>query len=590
MNFFKNVLATIVGIFIFLFISFFVLMIVGVILSASGSNSSIKTKTNSVIDLDLTMVTDDYGGRTYIEDFQFSDQKSDGLFDVINAIEYAKTDDRIKGIKLFNPRINLGLTQSKELREKLEEFKKTGKFVVAYADAYSQGTYYLSSIADTVYVNPVGEFDFRGLVSQIPYFKEFQDKTGIEMQVIRHGKYKSAGEPFLQQNMSAENREQTSEMLNSIWHTMVTDISETRNISVDSLNSIASNLGARTPELALQKKFVDKIAYVDEFENGIKNALDVNKDKEYNEIKILDYVTEVKSKFNSSSTKDAIAVIYAQGEIRGGEGNTKIIGEGSINRALIKARNDDNIKAVVLRVNSPGGSVLTSDLILREVDLTREVKPVIVSMGDVAASGGYYIASRADHIFAEPTTITGSIGVFGMIPNLEKLANKWGINVEEVKTHQHAGYLSVMKELTPEAEAEIQESIARVYDTFITHVAEGRNMTKEQVDEIGQGRIWTGDKALSLGLVDELGGLEDAIEYAAAKVELDKYKVLAFPEYEISFSELIADLLGVQMKVNHKAMMIEQIGKDNYEMLERMNYLNQAQGIQAIMPYQLNIH
>lgn len=590
MNFFKNVLATIVGIFIFLFISFFVLMIVGVILSASGSNSSIKTKTNSVIDLDLTMVTDDYGGRTYIEDFQFSDQKSDGLFDVINAIEYAKTDDRIKGIKLFNPRINLGLTQSKELREKLEEFKKTGKFVVAYADAYSQGTYYLSSIADTVYVNPVGEFDFRGLVSQIPYFKEFQDKTGIEMQVIRHGKYKSAGEPFLQQNMSAENREQTSEMLNSIWHTMVTDISATRNISVDSLNSIASNLGARTTELALQKKFVDKIAYVDEFENGIKNALDVNKDKEYNEIKILDYVTEVKSKFNSSSTKDVIAVIYAQGEIRGGEGNTKIIGEGSINRALIKARNDDNIKAVVLRVNSPGGSALTSDLILREVDLTREVKPVIVSMGDVAASGGYYIASRADHIFAEPTTITGSIGVFGMIPNLEKLANKWGINVEEVKTHQHAGYLSVMKELTPEAEAEIQESIARVYDTFITHVAEGRNMTKEQVDEIGQGRIWTGDKALSLGLVDELGGLEDAIEYAAAKVELDKYKVLAFPEYEISFSELIADLLGVQMKVNHKAMMIEQIGKDNYEMLERMNYLNQAQGIQAIMPYQLNIH
>jgi|SRR5690554_572954 len=590
MNFFRNVLATIVGIFIFLFISFFVLMIVGVILSASGSNSSVKTKANSVIDLDLTMVTDDYGGRTYIEDFQFSNQKSDGLFDVINAIEYAKTDDRIKGIKLFNPRINLGLTQSKELREKLEEFKKTGKFVVAYADAYSQGTYYLSSIADTVYVNPVGEFDFRGLVSQIPYFKEFQDKTGIEMQVIRHGKYKSAGEPFLQQNMSAENREQTSEMLNSIWHTMVTDISATRNISVDSLNSIANNLGARTPELALQKKFVDKIAYVDEFENGIKNALDVNKDKEYNEIKILDYVTEVKSKFNSSSTKDAIAVIYAQGEIRGGEGNTKIIGEGSINRALIKARNDDNIKAVVLRVNSPGGSALTSDLILREVDLTREVKPVIVSMGDVAASGGYYIASRADHIFAEPTTITGSIGVFGMIPNLEKLANKWGINVEEVKTHQHAGYLSVMKELTPEAEAEIQESIARVYDTFITHVAEGRNMTKEQVDEIGQGRIWTGDKALSLGLVDELGGLEDAIEYAAAKVELDKYKVLAFPEYEISFSELIADLLGVQMKVNHKAMMIEQIGKDNYEMLERMNYLNQAQGIQAIMPYQLNIH
>ena len=590
MNFFKNVLATVVGIFIFLFISFFVLMIVGVMLSAGGNDTTVKTKSNSVIDLDLTMVTDDYGGKTYIEDFQFSDQSSDGLVDVMNAIEYAKTDDRIKGIKIFNPRLSLGLSQSRELREKLDEFKKTGKFVVAYADAYSQGTYYLSSIADTIYLNPVGDFDFRGLASQIAYFKDFQDKTGIEMQVIRYGKYKSAGEPFLQQHMSEANREQTSEMLNSIWNTMVTDISALRNISVDSLNSIADNLGARTPQLALEKKFVDKVAYVDEFENGIKNALGVEKDENYNEIKILDYVTEVKPKYNRSSVKDAIAVIYAQGEIRGGEGNAKIIGEGSINRALIKARNDDNVKAVVLRVNSPGGSALTSDLILREVDLTRQVKPVIVSMGDVAASGGYYISSRADHIFAEPTTITGSIGVFGMIPNLEKLAIKWGINVEEVKTHQHAGGYSMLKELSPEAKAEIQESIERVYDTFVTHVAEGRNMTKEQVDEIGQGRVWTGEKAKEIGLVDELGGLDDAIAYAANTVELSKYKILSFPEYKISLSDLVADLLGVQMKANQKAMMIEQIGKENYDMLQRINYLEQAKGVQAIMPYQLNIN
>lgn len=590
MKFFKNVLATVVGIFIFLFISFFVLMIVGVMLSAGGNNNAVKTKSNSVINLDLTMVTDDYGGKTYIEDFQFSDQSSDGLVDVMNAIEYAKTDDRIKGIKIFNPRINIGLSQSRELREKLEDFKKTGKFVVAYADAYSQGTYYLSSIADTLYINPVGEFDFRGLASQIAYFKDFQDKTGIEMQVIRHGKYKSAGEPFLQQHMSEANREQTTDMLNSVWNTLIADISAVRNIPTDSLNSIANNLGARTPQLALEKKFVDKVAYVDEFENGIKNALGVEKDEKYNEIKILDYVADVKSKFNDLSIKDAIAVIYAQGEIRGGEGNTKIIGEGSINRALIEARNNDNVKAVVLRVNSPGGSALTSDLILREVDLTRQVKPVIVSMGDVAASGGYYISSRADHIFAEPTTITGSIGVFGMIPNLEKLANKWGINVEEVKTHQHAGGYSMLKELSPEAKAEIQESIERVYDTFITHVAEGRNMTKEQVDEIGQGRVWTGAKAKEIGLVDELGGLDDAIAYAANTVELKKYKVLSFPEYKISFNDLLADLLGVQMNANQKAMLIEQIGKENYDMLQRINYLNQAKGVQAIMPYQLNVN
>lgn len=589
MKFFRNVLATVVGIFIFLFISFFMIMIIGVIFSAGSSGSAVVTKSNSVIDLDLTMVTDDYGGKTYIEDFQYSDQKSDGLVDVMNAIEYAKTDDRIKGIKIFNPRISLGLTQSKELREKLNEFKKTGKFVVAYADAYSQSTYYLSSIADTLYVNPVGDFDFRGLATQVPYFKDFQDKTGIQMQVIRHGKYKSAGEPFLQQTMSEANKEQTSEMLNSIWNTIVTDISESRNISVDSLNSIANNLGAKTPQLALQNRFIDKVAYVDEFENGIKKALEVDKEEKYNQIAILDYVSEVKSKFNKASAKGAIAVIYAQGEIRGGEGNAKIIGEGSINRALVKARNNDDVKAVVLRVNSPGGSALTSDLILREVELTRQVKPVIVSMGDVAASGGYYIASRADRIFAESTTITGSIGVFGMIPNLEKLANKWGINVEEVKTHPHAGGYSLLKELSPEAKAEIKESIERVYDTFITHVAEGRNMTKEQVDEIGQGRIWTGVKAKEIGLVDELGGLEDAIHYAAEKVELSEYKVLSYPEYKISLNDMIAELLGMQMQANHKAMMIEQIGKENYEMLQRINYLKQAKGVQAIMPYQLNI-
>ena len=589
MKFFRNVLATVVGIFIFLFISFFMIMIIGVIFSAGSKSSTVVTKSNSVIDLDLSMVTDDYGGKTYIEDFQYSDQKSDGLVDVMNAIEYAKTDDRIKGIKIFNPRISLGLTQSKELREKLNEFKKTGKFVVAYADAYSQSTYYLSSIADTLYVNPVGDFDFRGLATQVAYFKDFQDKTGIQMQVIRHGKYKSAGEPFLQQTMSEANKEQTSEMLNSIWSTIVTDISVSRNISVDSLNSIANNLGAKTPQLALQNRFVDKVAYVDEFENGIKKALEVDKEEKYNEIAILDYVSEVKSKFNKASAKGAIAVIYAQGEIRGGEGNAKIIGEGSINRALVKARNNDDVKAVVLRVNSPGGSALTSDLILREVELTRKVKPVIVSMGDVAASGGYYIASRADHIFAESTTITGSIGVFGMIPNLEKLANKWGINVEEVKTHPHAGGYSLLKELSPEAKAEIKESIERVYDTFITHVAEGRNMTKEQVDEIGQGRVWTGVKAKEIGLVDELGGLEDAIQYAAKKVELDEYKVLSYPEYKISLNDMIAELLGMQMQANHKAMMIEQIGKENYEMLQRINYLEQAKGVQAIMPYQLNI-
>ncbi len=588
MNFLKNVLATIVGIFIFLFISFFLLIIVGSILSA-GSSSKVTAKSNSVINLDLSGVSNDYGGKMYIEDFQFTDKKSNGLVDVLNAIEYAKTDDKIKGIKLFNTESNLGLTQLRELRAKINEFKKTGKFVVAYSDMYSQAKYYLSSVADTVYINPVGDFELKGLGSEIMYMKDLQAKTGIKMEVIRHGKYKSAVEPFLEQHMSAENREQMTVLLNSIWETYVNDIAATRNVSVDTLNAVANRLGARTPEMAKTQKLVDKIAYVDEFQNGIRKALGVPYSKEYNEIDILDYVKIAELNPKNISKKDAIAVVYAQGEIRGGEGNTQIIGEGAINRALFDARNDDNIKAVVLRVNSPGGSALTSDLILREIELTKKVKPVIVSMGDVAASGGYYIASNADRIFAEPTTITGSIGVFGMIPNFKGVADKFGVNAEQVKTHENAIGYSPFEEMDPKFKEVLTEGIERVYNTFVKHVAKGRNMTYEQVDEIAQGRVWTGKMAKEIGLVDELGSLQDAIHYAAKKVELKEYKIISYPEYETSIAELMAGLLGIQAKQTQEAILINKIGYDNYELLQRINYLNQASGVQAIMPYQIII-
>ena len=588
MNFIKNVLATIVGIFIFLFISFFVLILVGSLVSV-GSSNKVSTKSNSVINLDLSRVSSDYGGRTYIEDFQFSDKNSNGLVDVLNAIEYAKTDDKIKGIKLFNTESNLGLTQLRELRNQINEFKKTGKFVVAYSNSFTQGQYYLSSIADTVYMNPVGDFELKGLGSEVMYMKDLQTKTGIKMEVIRHGKYKSAVEPFLEQHMSKENREQMTVLLNSIWDTYISDIATTRKISVDTLNAVTNRLGARTPEMAKEVKLIDKISYVDEFDNGIRKALGVAYNKKYNEIDILDYVKISESNPKNIGTKDAIAVVYAQGEIRGGEGSAKVIGEGAINRALFEARNNSNIKAVVLRVNSPGGSALTSDLILREIQLTQKVKPVIVSMGDVAASGGYYIASNADHIFAEPTTITGSIGVFGMIPNFKGVADKIGVNAEQVKTHENAIGYSAFEPMDPKFQAVMTEGIERVYDTFLKHVATGRKMSYEQVNELAQGRVWTGKMAKENGLVDELGGLYDAIAYAAKKVELKEYKVISFPEYEISMSELMAGLLGLQAKMTQENLIVEKIGYENYEMLQRMNYLNQAKGIQAIMPYEIKI-
>jgi len=589
MNFIKNVLATFVGIILFCMMSFFLLLIIGVVASAGSSSSGKSTKSNSIIKLDLENVSNDYGGSVYIEDFDYKETNNDGLINVLQAIDYAKTDDKIKGISIENNATGLGSTQRKAIVDKLAEFKKTGKFVVAYADYYSQGEYYLASVADTVYMNPMGSIDFKGLASEVLYMKDLQEKSGIHMEVIRHGKYKSAVEPFLQQTMSDENREQLTVLLNSIWESYVGDISKNRKIPVATLNDIATNLNARNANLALQNKLIDKIAYIDQYQNGIKKALDIKYDDDINEIEILDYIKDVNLNIKKVSAKDQIAVIFAQGEIQGGEGNVNTIGEGSINRALKEARKNDKIKAVVLRVNSPGGSALTSDIIWREIELTKKVKPVIVSMGDVAASGGYYIACNANKIFAEPGTITGSIGVFGMVPNFKKVADKFGVNAEAVKTHENATGYSVFEEMSPKYKQTLTESIEIIYDTFISRVAEGRKMDKTKVDEMAQGRVWTGTMAKQLGLVDELGSLDDAIAYAAKLVKTDDYKVSLYPEYEVELADLFRKFLGMSVSSVKEDAIKSEIGTENYELLQRMNYLKQSKGVQAMMPYHLNI-
>ena len=589
MNFLKNVLATFVGIILFCMMSFFLLMIVGVVAAAGSGSSTKSTKSNSIIKLDLEKVTNDYGGSIYIEDFDYKETSHDGLINVLQAIDYAKSDDKIKGISIENNNSLLGLTQRKAIVDKLAEFKKTGKFVVAYADYYSQGEYYLASIADTVYMNPMGSLDFKGLASEVLYMKDLQEKSGIKMEVIRHGKYKSAVEPFLQQNMSAENREQLTVLLNSMWDSYVSTISKNRKISVDVLNDVATNLNARTAVLAQENKLIDKIAYLDQYHSGIKKALGVKADDDINEIEILDYIKDVNLNMKKLSAKDQIAVIFAQGDIREGEGSVNSIGEGSINRALKAARNNDKVKAIVLRINSPGGSALTSDIIWREIELTKKVKPVIVSMGDVAASGGYYIACNANRIFAEPGTITGSIGVFGMIPNFKKVADKFGVNAEAVTTHENALGYSVFEEMSPKYKETLTESIEIIYDTFIGRVATGRNMTKEQVDELGQGRVWTGTLAKESGLVDELGSLDDAIAYAADLVKSTDYRISLYPEYKTELGELFRKLLGVSMQSAQQDAIKNEIGTENYELLQRMNYLKQSKGVQALLPYHLNI-
>lgn len=587
MKFLGNVLATIVGIFIFCMISFFGLLIIGVV--AGGDGDNVKVKENSVIELDLSKVELDYAGKINFKEFNYFETNHNGLIDVLNAIKAAKTDDKIKGISILNNFSNLGLAQSKAVRNQLADFKKSGKFVVAYSNFLTQKDYYLNSVADTIYLNPVGELDFKGLASEIIYMKELQEKTGVKMEVIRHGKYKSAVEPFLAQEMSEANREQMTVLLNSIWNTVVTDIAESRKISVDSLNSIANSLGARTPELALAKNMVDRVAYEDEYHNSIKKRLAVELKEDYNKVSILDYAKNIATTAFDFDKKDIIAVIYAQGEIQGGEGDVNIIGEGSIKRSLEEARNNDDVKAIVLRVDSPGGSALTSELIWREIEITKKVKPVVVSMGNVAASGGYYISCNADKIFAEPSTITGSIGVFGMLPNMNQLAKNIGINAEQVKTHNNASGYSVFEPIEENFKHFTLESIENIYDVFLKRVAEGRKMTKEQVDAIAQGRVWTGTDALQNGLVDELGGLDDAIAYAAKLVKTDSYRTENYPEYEKSFNDLIAQFTGLAMFQTKEALLKEQIGEESYQMLQQIKRANQLKGVQAIMPFELKI-
>lgn len=589
MKFVSNVIATVIGIFVFCLLFFFGIVIIGAI-AGSGEDSG-ELKKNSVIELNLSEISLDYAGKFKPNPLEalMESKKNVGFTSVLDALENAKTDENIKGISILNNQSQLGLAQSQALRNKLAEFKKSGKFVVAYSDYLTQKDYYLNSVADTLYLNPVGELDFKGLSSEVLFMKELQEKTGIKMEVIRHGKYKSAVEPYLNQEMSPENREQISVLLQSVWETIAQDISKSRNIPVDSLNAIANGLNARTPELALANNMIDKIAYEDEYHNAIRSKLKVAKDEDYNKIEIADYAKKAATSIADFTKKDVIAVIYAQGEIRGGEGQVNIIGEGSIKRSLEEARKDKNVKSIVLRVDSPGGSALTSELIWREIELTKKVKPVVVSMGNVAASGGYYIACNANAIFAEPSTITGSIGVFGVLPNMSTLAKNIGVNAEQVKTHDNASGYSLFEPIDENFKQFTLESVQNVYATFISRVAKGRNMTIEQVDAIAQGRVWTGKDALKLGLVDKMGGLEDAIKHAATLGKTKSYSVENYPEYEKSFEDLLQGLSGISMFQSKEELIKEHIGTESYELLEQIKRANQLKGIQAMMPFELKI-
>ena len=586
MNFLRNLLAAIVGTLIALGIIFAMFFIfVGLL---SSADDSVTIKKNSVLELQLQQPISDYTGKNDMDPFTGIFEQSQGLDEILNAIAVAKDDDDIKGISLNNNFILAGLAQTQAIRRALGEFKSSGKFIYAYGDFYTQKDYYLASVADSIFINPVGALDFKGLSSEVLFFKDLQEKSGIKMEVIRHGKYKSAVEPFLANEMSDANRTQIKELMGSLWNSMLEDISDVRNIIPQDLNRIADTLGGRTPEFAAQSGLVDAVAFYDEYENTLKLAVDSVLDKDLNIVLLADYVNRSNKK-SASSGNDKIAVVFAQGEIIYGEGGPDVIGQGIITEAIRDARDDEKVKAIVLRVNSPGGSALTSDIIWREIELAKEKKPVVVSMGNVAASGGYYIAAGADKIFAEPTTITGSIGVFGAVPNITELAEDIGVNAEQVGTNTNSVDYSVFEPMTDEFRNVVQESIENTYETFLDRVAQGRNISVAEADSMAQGRVWSGVDAQRLGLVDTLGNLEDAIAEAAKMAEMKEYDIKKFPKYKTGLERFMEDLGGASAKAKQN-FIEEEIGAKAYGLLKQVKSALDQEGVQARMPFVLDIN
>ncbi len=581
MKFLRNLLASILGFFISLFLLFFLFIGIAALVSKP---EPVIVKSNSILELDLASIIKDYAPKennALFDQLDIGDDKL-ALNHILNAIDNAQLDTNIKGISLNSTAVNAGFAQTQAIRKKLNEFKESGKFIYAYNDVYSQKNYYLSSVADSLFLNPVGQIDFSGLSSEILYYKDFEDKYGVKMEVIRHGKYKSAVEPYLENKMSDANREQISSFLNSIWSEVTAGISKSRNISVENLNTIADNSEARNAELAQKNKLIDAAIYQDEYDAKLEKAAD----GKIATISIIDYIKSGKGK-KSSVAKDKIAVIYAQGQIIYGKGDENAIGQGIINKAIKKAVKDKRVKAIVLRVNSPGGSALASELIWRELELAKKEKPLVVSMGNLAASGGYYIACNADLIIAEPTTITGSIGVFGAIPNAYELSKRIGINAEQVATNKSAQY-SVFEPISKNFYDVTKEGVEQIYTTFVNRVATGRKLTFEQVDAVAQGRVWSGKEAVSKGLVDELGSLEDAINSAAQLAELKSFRIKNYPNYKKEFKEIINGLSPFA-KVTKEDILKEALGNENYQLFEQINQFKNLKGVQTRMPYIIDI-
>lgn len=588
MNFLKNILASTIGTFVALVLVgllFFILIVASI--AGSSDAEKVSVKNNSVLHLKLNREIVDRSTQPRF-DFNgtgFQNVTAIGLNELLADIKAAKTDDKIKGIFLEAEGISAAPSTIYDIRNALLDFKSGGKFIVSYSENYTQGNYYLSSAANEVYMFPSGTFDWRGLVTEITFFKRMFDKLEIEMQVVRgpNNKFKSAVEPFMYEKMTPENREQISTFVGDIWKIMLEGIAHERKVSIDVLNKTADSLTFVNNELIMSNGLIDGLSYRDEVLANLRGKLGLDSESDKIEfISLKDY----EGKKEKKEDANRVAVVYAIGAIESGEGDEQTIGSDRIAKALKDARENEEVKAVVLRVNSPGGSALASDVIWRETEMIRKSgKPFIVSMGDYAASGGYYIACSADKIFANPNTITGSIGVFGVIPNAQKfMENKLGITFDTYQTNAHSNLLTVSKPLD-EYEMKVMETmVANIYDDFTSKVAAGRKKTQAEVDSIGQGRVWSGEDALSLGLVDELGNLDAAVASAAQMAGLTDYSTVEYPKAVDPFQQFLNELQG-----NKEASVLKEVLGDQYPKYEQLKEIQKIRGIQARIPYLIEI-
>ena len=590
-QFFKLVLATMVG-FILSYLVIIVIFIVIVfgIVSSVTSEKRLPATRNSVLELNFDLPVIDRTSQNPFESFDWNTlhaNRNPGLNDILKNIKKASTDNNIRGIFMNLSVIPAGIATIEEIRNALIDFKKSGKFIYTYSESLGQGAYYLSTVSDKVFLNPQGTLDFRGLRSEMLFFKGSFEKLEIEPQIIRHGKYKSFIEPFVLDKMSNENREQMTVLMNTIWKHIIENISSSRKISVNGLQEICDNIKVRKPEDAVNLHLVDSLIYMDGMLDVLKNSLGLKGKEKVNFVKLSRYSGSEGVVEKKKFTRQKIAVIYASGEINGGDGDEESIGSDRFSETLRKARLDSTIKAIVLRVNSPGGSALASDIIWREVFLTRQVKPVIVSMGDVAASGGYYISCAADKIIAQPNTITGSIGVLGIMFNTKKLLNnKLGITVDTLKTARMADFGSSSRPLTEAEKVIMQQYVENVYEVFLSRVAEGRKMSRDAIDSIGQGRVWTGTDAKQIGLVDEIGGIKEAVSLAAKLAKTSDYKILELPDQKEPIKEILEELTG-DARIS---FMRGQLGEESYRYYKQFQSLLHYQGIQARMPFSIEVY